>query len=582
MKKKKSMEFYTTRNEIFIDMLKSIFTRADLKYDYINNEGKWEVSIGAGSDLVSDCKKSYSSEYKCKIDKIFEICLLDVNTCIRCFHNKSEIEFSRENVINNTIDYLIGLGINIGNPFKIESERYLLSKLIYKYIVQLLDVIFNVDSQSLVKERKGVGDDIIKNFYGKRISKLKKQVEKSDITSLIYSNAAKSDIEVVFDSDYDKSEYNYALCISLYNQRIDMFGNLMMITDVSYIEREKTERWYGINGYYQKIDSIQLTFCDWENPENKDQVYQQDWVHMISGFEKYPFPTNAVFKPKTYRKDIKRFEVINCDSYDYKLPHYIYFVTKLSKEELKKKYSSIYDNPNLKCYMEYKAIIMLKERYDFNEEKYSKLILDNILNFLNWISAIDHKSFFDINLPLKEYIITFSDIFLNLSSIFQFLKSHNADNKQAIIIFIYSVSVIIDNLCHYIENITLANCTSISEDYTATFRLNNAIMIKNNLSTEQIRSYADKIKAFLDSDKLSEMIELYREYYDVRKKELRSLENIIDNFNYGSTHSTIHNSIVDENRRYVPFEFLKSELEKLCEILNKILLMNENKSNNAD
>lgn len=81
-------------------------------------------------------------------------------------------------------------------------------------------------------------------------------------------------------------------------------------------------------------------------------------------------------------------------------------------------------------------------------------------------------------------------------------------------------------------------------------------MIKNNLSTEQIRFYADKIKEFLDSDKLSEMIELYREYYDVRKKELRSLHNIVDNFNYSSMHSVIHNSIGEENKRFVPFEFL--------------------------
>lgn len=581
MKKKKSMKFYTTRNEIFIDMLKSIFTRADLKYDYINNEGKWEVSIGAGSDLVSDCKKSYSSEYKCKIDKIFEICLLDINICIRCFHNKSEIEFSRENVINNTIYYLIGLGINISNPFKIESERYLLSKLIYKYIVQLLDVIFDVDFQSLVKERKGVGDDIIKDSFAKRISKLKRQVEKSDITSLIYSNAAKSDIEVVFDSDYDKSEYNYALCISLYNRKIDIFSNFMMMTDISYIDKEQPERWYSINGYYEMVKQQVFTYCDFSTDEGRKELYQQKWVHMISGFEKYPFTKNAALKPQRYHKEIKPFKVINCDVYDYQLPHYVYFITKLSEEELEKKYNLILDNPSLIYHMEYKAISMLKERYGFNEEKYSKLILDNILNFLNWLSAIDHKSFFDINLSLKEYIAKLSKTNLNTNNIFSFLKSHKAKDNKAIIVYIYSITALIDNYCYYIENITAEPVTQISED-SMNRGLDNAIMIKNNLSTEQIRFYADKIKAFLDSDKLSEMIELYREYYDVRKKELRSLENIIDNFNYGSTHSTIHNSIVDENRRYVPFEFLKSELEWFHEILNKILLMNENQSNNAD
>lgn len=437
MKKKKSMEFYNTRNEIFKDMIRSIFTRADLKYDYINNEKKWEVSIGIGSDLVSDCKKSYSSEYKCKINKIFEICLVDVNTGIRCFHNKSEIEFSRENVIINTIDYLNGLGINISNPFKIESERYLFLKLIYKYIVQLLDVIFDVDSQSMVKERKGVGDDNIKDHFAKRISKLKRQVEKNDITSLIYSNAAKSDIEVVFDSDYDKSEYNYALCISLYNQRIDMFGNLMMMTDISYIDKEQPERWYGINGYYENVKQQVFTYCDFSTDEGRKELYQQKWVHMISGFEKYSFTKNSAFKPQRYHKEIIQFKVINCDVYDYQFPHYVYFVTKLSEEELEKKYNQILDNPSLIYHMEYKAISILKERYGFNEEEYSKLILDNILNFLNWLSAIDHKSFFDINLSLKEYIAKLSKTNLNTNNIFSFLKAIRLKIiKQSLYIFI--------------------------------------------------------------------------------------------------------------------------------------------------
>ena len=85
MIKSETNEFNSTRHEIFKHMLKTIFTRADLKYEHTEAKKGWEVRIGKGGDLVSDCKKSYSSEYKRKFKEMFGICLLESDVEYLCY-----------------------------------------------------------------------------------------------------------------------------------------------------------------------------------------------------------------------------------------------------------------------------------------------------------------------------------------------------------------------------------------------------------------------------------------------------------------------------------------------------------------
>lgn len=558
--------FTTTRHDILKDMLQNIFTRADLKYEYLESDKAWKVCIGNGGDLVSDCKKSYSPEYKRKFSEIFRICLLEHDVQFVCIHNKKKVEFSRDRIIDNSQDYLKKLGIIIRNPFKVDSEKALFNKLIYRFILSLLDVIFDVSDCSPVKQNKDAADDDISSSFEKKISVLKRQSEKKDFTSLIYSVAKKADIEVIFDPDYDRDECNYAICISVYDRALYAFNNMDLVTDVRYIEAEPNERWYSRDGYYEKNDNVSFTFRDWSK-EDSQGMFRQPWNYMIKGFDKYPFKSNAAFKPPQLRSDIKSFKLLNYDAFNYQLPHYFYFVTKLSEKEVEAKYKYVYDNPALIRCIEAKGLCLLREKYSFNEKMYSDILLDNIVNFLEGLEKIDASSFFNTEIKVKEYIQKLPDCFINVNTVFQYFKSRKADDKQAIIIFIYSVSVLIDNFCDCISNLIAAEGTPTEDESTYSFSCKNLIMIRKNLSEGVIADCANKIEAFLNSQILVELIDEYIAYYNEHKESLNKLSNIIENTNHRSLYALLDAPCGEGNKGYYPFEYLKRSLESLHELI---------------
>ena len=564
--KSKTIEFNTARHDIFKHMLKTIFTRADLKYEYIKAKKVWEVRIGDGSDLVSDCKKSYSPEYKRQFKELFGICLLESGVEYHCYHNKKEVAFSKDDVIKNILDYLSSLGIILTNPFKVDSEKKLFAKLLYKYIAELLDVVFDI------KEGEGIlnaADHNISAAFEKKIGQLGKRTAITDITTLIYSVACKNDLEVIIDPDYDKGECNYALCISTRDRMLDVNNNVRMTTEIIFIDSVPAERWYTLDGFFEKRENVSFTFLDWNTEDSVKEFRNQPWRIMIKGFEEYPFSKNQQFKSRKLRNDVQYFELIDYDEYGHQLPRYFYFVTKLSEEELNNKYSSFFDNPSLLSHLENKGVFQLKKVHSFDEKKYLRQLLENIVNPLSMLLKVDTGTFFDTELKLKSYISNLPDFIRNHNSLFQFLKKHKANEKQTIIVFIYTVSVLIDSLCNYFENLTISEGVPTSEPYTYNFRYRCIMMIKNNLSEDVIKSYADRIKVFLDSGKLTELIEAYRTYYDVRKDCLSDLDRIIDSSRSRSILSLTSNSIDEDNKGFYPFEYLRSSLEVIYELLTR-------------
>lgn len=544
MKKSKTNEFNTSRHDIFNKMLKKIFTRADLKYEYNKAKNVWEVCIGNGSDLVSDCNKSYSPEYKRQFKELFRICLLESNVEYLCYHNKKKVDFSKDDVINNILEYLSSWGIILTNPFKAESERKLFAKLLYKYIVELLDVVFDIEKGD---GNKKPADHNISAAFEKKICQLRKRTNNTDFSTLIYSVACKNDIDIIFDQDFDRTECNYALCISVYGRAFDTINNIDMITDIRFIETEPEELWYGHNGYYKKNDNVSLTFCDWDIIGPHEELKRQPFQNMIKGFDHYPFRTNAVFKSPQPHSNVKSFKVLNYDAYNYRLPRYFYFVTKISEKELEKKYSYYYDNPSLIQYIENKGIFLIKDKYAFTEIMHSELLLENTMNVLEDLIKIDVPSFFDTKIKAKEYISKLPDCFVNVNSFFKYLESHKAEGNQAIIIFIYSLSVLIDNLCHNIDYWTMTE--------------------KNSLPEEKRVFYITRIKDFLVSDQLIRFIEHYRNFYSEHKAVIQELSYIIDNTKYSSQCANIDSSCGDNHKQFYPFEYLKRSLEVLSELL---------------
>lgn len=409
----------------------------------------------------------------------------------------------------------------------------------------MLDVVFYFE------EGDGIGkaaDHNISDAFEKKIGQLKKKTAKTDISTLIYSVACKNDIEMIFDPDFDRKECNYALCIPVYDRELDIFNRFNLMTDIRYIEKtDANERWYRNDGYYQKNDNVSFTFCDW-NKEDSKELYQQPWKYMIKGFDKYPFKRDTMFKPLQLRSNITSFKLLDYDIYNFLLPRYFYYVTKISEEDLKDKYSNIYDNPSMLWHFEEKAIGLLKEKYSFTEKMRFELLLENIMNILEDLVKVDVPSFFNTEIEIKKYISKLPKCFVNVNIFFSYFKKHKAAEKRTIILFIYSISVLIDNLCHNLDDLIMFNAI--------------------NMTDEKMVSYKDKIKKFLDSQQLKDLIKYYRAYYRINKDLLQKVPYVIDNTRFSSHYAMINAPCGSKTKYFYPFQYLK----RLLEYINNLLI----------
>lgn len=298
-----------------------------------------------------------------------------------------------------------------------------------------------------------------------------------------------------------------------------------------------------------------------QSNESSHEQHHQTLKYVIKCCEKYPFKSNAVFNLPHLRSDIRRFQLLNYDTFNYQLPHYFYYITSLSETELEDKY----DNMNLLQHFEKKGLSLLMEKYSFTVKKHYQLFLEIIEIFLDGLAKINASTFFNTELKVKEYTLNLPDCFINVNSVFQYFKNHKADDMQSIIIFIYSFSVLIDNFCYCISNLTRMKVTTTEEENI--YSLSNEHIIINYLPEDSLAKCAETIKAFLDSYQLNELIEEYRDYYNEYKDLLNELSNIIENTNHRSVLAFIDAPCCGKNKGFYPFEYLRKSLESLYKLL---------------
>ena len=107
------------------------------------------------------------------------------------------------------------------------------------------------------------------------------------------------------------------------------------------------------------------------------------------------------------------------------------------------------------------------------------------------------------------------------------MKSHKANDKESIIIFIYSFSVLIDNLCRSLSYFTMMDSIEKEDEYTANYTFKNILTIRSALPEESIAKYANRIKVFLDSRNLDDLIDKYSIYYTEHEEYLKKISMIL-------------------------------------------------------
>ena len=98
--------------------------------------------------------------------------------------------------------------------FYSQAEQALFSRLIYKYISWLLEVLFDEYKCEGVER-----DSLVEKKYEKAFSRIKSEINTNDIIDLIYSEAQIGDIEQIIDSRYDKAQCNIAYLIDTSNYK---------------------------------------------------------------------------------------------------------------------------------------------------------------------------------------------------------------------------------------------------------------------------------------------------------------------------------------------------------------------------
>jgi len=142
--------------------------------------------------------------------KLFEATFTD-KKCLFDYKGKNskQKDFSRDIAISNAVDFFKLNNISLYYVFYSQAEKYLFSRLLYRYIKQLLNVLFDEYTSEDIK----ILNSLVREKYNKVLDKIRVEVDTVDIYELIYRNAHWSDAEFVTYNGLDIKECDSIIMI---------------------------------------------------------------------------------------------------------------------------------------------------------------------------------------------------------------------------------------------------------------------------------------------------------------------------------------------------------------------------------
>lgn len=485
--------YITKANAYLSDNNKEIVIRGYKKEKHEKDKNKIEYKA------LGDC--SFSAEFKKYYYKIFEIAFCNKNE--NCFlydgEKENEKTFARDQVINNSVKYFKKHDIDVDYIFYSEFEKYLFSKWIYSLFVRLLEVLF-ADYNCSGDQRDNIVENKIKNIF----IEIKNELNRYGIIRLIYSNAKANEVDLIIDSKYDKSECNRAYLFKLGNNVESQLGAVVVSGDIRLVV---------------------------ENNIKKNELI----------YERFPFSKDKDF----YNNEDEEYAFIsvwNLIKKEYFFPSYCYVATCLQAEKQDLEMKNCNDQ---KLFSEYSineqiarihgyAISKTIETYSFDKKKFYLNLIKDIDHMLDHIYTEKYRDYFYIenNRVQKDK---------SYCNFIEFLKRNSIKLDNTVAVFLYLISVVIDELNFKLERIDYDDMKQYIDE-------NNS----------EYKKHLSKIKNHLRSRNLETAIQAYNTFYKANVKNINEFHRKVLVLN-----ETCWGYVIDKSKNlYNPYRYLQKSVKK--------------------
>lgn len=459
------------RYEYLRKLTKNVFET--LANGYRIDDGNTGIIVrGKGKEI---CKCTFSEKYRKDYIELFEITF----AYKKCKFEYAGIqkmlqEFNRNIAIKNAVKYFKKENIDLDYVFNSQSDKYLFSRLIYKYIEKLLDVIFN-DYNCTGKKR----NNLVSQRYTSVLDNIRFELNTNDIHELIYNGANFSDIEIITYNNRDISECDHVMLVDFGYE----FKDYLFVEDIN--------------------TSIKLRSVEKSTFSGSSKLYQNYYeLNLINQLK-----INCTKNINYYPIDLKILK--NKEQY---VPRYCCIAFCLS--EIKEAIFSDEDNIEERIYdkLSTEAYVYIKEKY-INPKVQRLNYIKQIEKILEILLNINYRKYFD----KKEYM---PDIFQKEFCIFNtFLEKSNLMIDEKNVIFKYLISIWIDDFS------SVLFCTNSDKHFRSV--MNKTVLTK----------YEEIMSAYSKKDELEEINKLYKVFYEKNKKTIDSFKKkvVIKNTEYYET-----------------------------------------------
>ncbi len=340
------------RSKAFENMSKGIYGNQNVNYT------KQKVIIndnGIKSYL-------YKPQSMARIRQLLEVTFKDTHVQFGNKNNVNSISLDKEKVIDNTVKYLRGLGINlpeIVNP----TEKRLLGKwmcnVILEYIVPAIFSNVNIE-----KGKIDIENDDISSEFNKAVDGIKSKFCSGDFFEQLYVDIKSSDIEKIFDSEYSENECNFGVLVcSAFEQIFDRFN---FVPTISYYSgndnKQPTDPSKKVDKQFAELTSKLVSSMNLDNKNFVSPYYYIENSNSVTGNKAMEYTIG-------FNMDAPNSSFI---------PRYFYFMTKIDDRIIDERYSSCESADTLNQKLIEKAVRQIRLKYTDKITKYYQQSLANI------------------------------------------------------------------------------------------------------------------------------------------------------------------------------------------------------------
>lgn len=398
--------------------------------------------------------------------KLFEATFTD-KKCLFDYKGKNskQKDFSRDIAISNAVDFFKLNNISLYYVFYSQAEKYLFSRLLYRYIKQLLNVLFDEYTSEDIK----ILNNLVREKYNKVLDKIRVEVDTVDIYELIYRNAHWSDAEFVTYNGLDIKECDSIIMI----ENAFDYEKARLVDDIdrcmymrpsdrrsTYTYNEISYKSYELNMMsrlsikcYNQQQYIPVEIIQLSDKKNTIRLDKEKYIprFVCIAFRKKDIEDELIADSK---KDIDNLIIIN------------------NLDDLEKE---LYNR--LEAYVQTEFI---SKNYTA-QRKQIMTPMEQSVRLIQELLQVDYGEFFNEDDRIPDVFQVVFDKFVRI------LKTHKIKINKEKIIYKYLISLWIDSFCaRLLARIDPVNRSySIGEDYSKLFKELNSLQLFKEMKSKK-------------------------------------------------------------------------------------------------